>query len=370
MINITKNLTIPPEEALMQSLFSCFTDKLSKTLFFDIETTGFSPKSSICYLIGCVYYREDQWHYTQWFAENEADEPTILNAFFQFLTEYENLVHFNGDGFDLPFLLGRCKRFELPYDFTNITSTDLFKCARSLRKLLNLENYKQKTIEIFLGIDREDECSGGELIQVYQSYTKHPTQDQLNLLLLHNHDDIIGLLQLIPILFYRDIATFEWSQTKAMKNEASDYEGNEILEVIIQAHLPHSLPTPVSLTKEHFYLSAVDQTLRLRVPVYCGEVKYFYPNYKDYYYLINEDCAMHKSVASYVDKQFRKQAKASNCYTRKNGHFLLQETDLFSPSFKQNYEDTHYYFELSDAFLNDSEQLSNYIIDLLRPVLA
>ena len=29
---------------------------------------------------------------------------------------------------------------------------------------------KQKSIERFLGVSREDKCSGGELIQVYRDY--------------------------------------------------------------------------------------------------------------------------------------------------------------------------------------------------------
>ena len=33
-----------------------------KVLFMDIETTGFTAKSSNLYLIGCAYYSEDEWH--------------------------------------------------------------------------------------------------------------------------------------------------------------------------------------------------------------------------------------------------------------------------------------------------------------------
>ena len=46
----------------------------------------------------------------------------------------------------------------------------------------------------------------------------------------------------------------------------------------------------------------------MRVPLYEEEMKYFYSNYKNYYYLPDEDTAIHKSVASYVDKKYRVQA--------------------------------------------------------------
>ena len=51
-------------------------------------------------------------------------------------------------------------------------------------------------------------------------------------------------------------------------------------------------------------------------------MKYFYANYKDYYYLPGQDLAMHKSIASFVDSSRREQAKAENCYTRKTSSFL------------------------------------------------
>ena len=43
---------------------------------------------------------------------------------------------------------------------------DIFKELSPIKPLLCLENYKQKSIEAFLGIDREDKYSGGELINV------------------------------------------------------------------------------------------------------------------------------------------------------------------------------------------------------------
>ena len=49
-------------------------------------------------------------------------------------------------------------------------SIDLFKKSKSLSPLFKLENYKQKTIEHFLGINRSDKSDGGELINVYKQY--------------------------------------------------------------------------------------------------------------------------------------------------------------------------------------------------------
>ena len=43
---------------------------------------------------------------------------------------------------------------------------------------------------------------------------------------------------------------------------------------------------------------------------------------KEYFYLPAEDTAVHKSVASYVDKEFRQKATKDTCYIKQNGDFL------------------------------------------------
>ena len=55
---------------------------LERILFIDIETTGFTARSSSLYLIGTAYYQTGCWHIRQWFAENNTD------AVATFLKEY------------------------------------------------------------------------------------------------------------------------------------------------------------------------------------------------------------------------------------------------------------------------------------------
>ena len=54
---------------LLQLAFPDTAYTISDLLFWDIETTGFSAKTSICYLIGCVYYKEGKWNDCQFVAE-------------------------------------------------------------------------------------------------------------------------------------------------------------------------------------------------------------------------------------------------------------------------------------------------------------
>ncbi len=66
------------------------------------------------------------------------------------MEHYRYLIHFNGDGFDIPYLLKRCRAYDLDYGFLNIKSVDIYKIIKPYKKLLGLENLKQKSIECFL----------------------------------------------------------------------------------------------------------------------------------------------------------------------------------------------------------------------------
>ena len=84
-------------------------------IFFDIETTGFSPATSNIYLIGCLRKKGDQLIIDQFFAESKEDEKAVLAAFIELLNQYQTIISFNGIGFDIPFIKAKCDVIEGPY---------------------------------------------------------------------------------------------------------------------------------------------------------------------------------------------------------------------------------------------------------------
>ena len=348
-----------------------YTEAFNETdnmLFFDIETTGFSPKHTLCYLIGCTFYTDGSWNYIQWFLDSLSEEAALIKEFFHFASGYKYLVHFNGDGFDLPYLKERCTILDIKEDFDsfadNIISVDIFKAAKSVKELLKLDNYRQKTLEQFLGIARNDIYSGGDLTQVYNDYIKQPDEK------LHNHDDITALPALMPLLSYCSISMYDRNSITYTVNATSGYTGEPLTELILSLTLPYEVPVAVSYGKEPFYIRISGNVLKIRVRMCTGELKYYYPNYRDYYYLPDEDKALHKSVASFVDKDHREQAKAENCYIKKSGTFLPQMSELEMPHFKINYNDKYTFFEASDKFMKSKEKLTAYtdhILDFTLP---
>lgn len=381
MIIIHNPLEEQPENICFSGLSALLNrpvpELMDQLLFFDIETTGFSVKNTICYLIGAVFHRNNLWQYIQWFACTPEEEPEILNAFLSFLKDFQYLIHFNGDGFDIPYLTGRFGQLGIPGSFDGVTSIDLFKHAKNVKNLLKLENYKQKTLEHFLGLSRADSYGGGDLIRVYQQYTADTLlnnntdnlKDAQDCLLLHNHDDICALPRLSLLLGYTAIADTAFCCRQIQIQDAKDYSGIPVREVFFTLQLPAPIPISVSYGKEPFYLKAFDDTLKLRVRMHTGELKYFYPNYRDYYYLPKEDRSIHKSVAFYVDKNFRTQAKAANCYSKKTGMFLPQLSENETPYFKIDYHDTITYFEAEEAFFNDHTRVHAYLSHIISWLL-
>lgn len=337
-----------------------------KALFFDIETTGFSARHHQVYLIGCAFRQGASVTVCQYFAEDPKDEPAVLNAFFGLAAAFQSTISFNGLGFDLPFLAQRCSQLHLFSPLPDMLHVDLFRLSSPFRSIFKLENMKQKTLEHFLGLKRRDVCSGGELINIYHAYCHAPSEDALSLMQLHNYEDVLGMLNLLPLLAYKEFFQGNFTVLNWIENPYLDYEGSSALELILLLKPAFPLPRRISCGMDDIYLSGNGPTLRLRAKIYQGELKYFYSNYKDYYYLPQEDMAVHKSVAFYVDKDFRTQAKAATCYSKKSGRFLPQYNDRFSPYFKLEYHDKISYIEMDEDFTSSPELQKEYALHLLQ----
>lgn len=336
-----------------------------KILYLDIETTGFQAKSSFVYMIGCAFFSEEQWNSIQWFAETPKEESMILNSFLSFSQNYTCLIHYNGNKFDLPFLKGRYEFFGIEESFDKFIGIDLYRRIFPYRFFLKLSNCKQKSIEAFLQINRDDLYSGGELINYYWSYTQNPTPDTEHLLIQHNFDDIVGMLKITPILAYSDIFNKPIKATKAHANYYKDSHGLQRQELLIKLDLPFELISAVSYTANDCYFSGFGKEGTLKIPMYQEELKYFYANYKEYYYLPKEDVAIHKSVSSFVDKEHRVPASASTCYTRKSSIYLPEWDYLFEPFFRRDYKSQILFFELTEDLKTDREAFSKYAEHIL-----
>lgn len=339
---------------------------LNQILFLDIETTGFNAASSNLYLIGCAYYAEGNWKIRQWFAQSSEEEPELLKAFFTFAEHYSFLIHFNGNTFDLPYLKQKLSLYDLPYSFSKFEGVDIYRRIAPYKSFLKLPNCKQKTIEYFLGVSREDTFNGGELIGIYKDYLSSHDFNLYHTLLLHNSDDMKGMLEILPVLSYYDLFNCNIKARKVQANYYNDIHGIPRKELLMKLIFPSPLPVPVTAMGKGCHFKGEGHEGTLIVPIYEEELKYFYSNYKDYYYLPTEDAAMHKSIAAFVDREYREQATASTCYTRKFSNYLPQWEVLVEPFFKRKYKSSELFFELTDEIKKNRQLFSEYASHVLN----
>ncbi len=343
-------------------------EKLSpceQCLFIDIETTGFTARTSNLYLIGCVYFKDGVFKSVQFFADEYSEETEVIDRFFDFASDYKYLIHFNGNNFDIPYIAAKCMEHGLDHSFDSFDGIDIFRRISPYKSFLKIENCKQKTIEKFLKIDREDIYTGGDLIGIYHSYVSEKDPAKKDLLLLHNFEDIKGLVTILPILAYSDLFNEKVVVTKVSANYFNDLTNQRHSELLMTLNTPSDLPIPVSLTVDGCYFAAASGQAMLRVPLYEEELKYYYANYKEYYYLPAEDTALHKSVASFVDKSHRVQATADTCYTKKRSQFLPEWDAVVTPFFKKEYSSKNLFFELTNERKTDRELFSSYASHVL-----
>ena len=277
-------------------------------LLFDIETTGLKKETTQLYLVGCGFI-DDAGVFTirQWLTESALDERDVLEDFFEFSKNYDTLMHFNGDGFDIPYVEYKASYYGLDFDLGRFKNTDIYKEFKRVKKLLGLERANQKAAEAFLGISREDAMNGGALIPYYYEYEKSKSPEAERLLLLHNHDDVKGLLEIMPALNYGALARGCYKFIDLAKTGDS---------ATFRLELEFPLPVPVEAGDRRMKLYAEDRLLEISLEAEDGEVKIPVSDRENYYYLPQEDMIVHKSVAQYVDKKFRQKAKKENCFLK------------------------------------------------------
>lgn len=347
--------------------FTDISDKY-RILFIDIETTGLSARNSYIYMIGMVYYKGDDMYFESMLAESASEEEELLSSLADRIVNYDLLIHFNGLNFDLPFIDSRCAAYGIDLDICSYRSLDIYKQVSALRTILNLPKCRQKDVEHYIGIDREDKYTGGELISVYKEYTETKSDELYKLLFTHNYEDVTGMVSIMPMLAYTGLFAGNFCVTGISFDSYTSYSGESLKELLIALKSDAAVPVPFSLNGDKCFLTYKGDTGTLKIPVYNGEFKYFYEDYKDYYYLIKEDMAIHKSVAVYVDKEYRVKAKASNCYMRKSGEFLPEWEPIYAPIFKDQYNSRDMYFELSDKVLSDTDRLKDYALHIIRHI--
>ncbi|MGI6722353.1 MAG: ribonuclease H-like domain-containing protein [Anaerovoracaceae bacterium] len=174
--------------------------------YFDIESTGLSPRRCSMVLAGLVFPDDGKYIARQYFAEDPEEEPAVIAALLSDLTSLDVIVTYNGCRFDVPFLEKRMEingmdHVDLPYQL------DLYRLVRYHSDIGNFTpNLKQKTLEDFLGLwsERSDEIDGKESVRLYYQWLDTRDEEIREIICLHNRDDILQLARLMAVIVKTD----------------------------------------------------------------------------------------------------------------------------------------------------------------------
>ena len=344
MYTIYKDLAIEREKLLNLNF------KNNKNiLIFDIETTGFSREYASIYMIGYILKTDNKYKYGNIFASNLSKEEDLIRYFFNLLEDIDCIISYNGNNFDIPFLLARAKKHNISDKISTISSIDIYELLRPYRNSLKLEDLKLDTLQDSLGYKRQDSYNGGDLIQIYKNYSQKPYKPYYDLLLLHNREDVEGMINLLPLISLMDL--IDRITGKADIEVTSINKGNKYIELsyIMPGKSPVDFNLSCRWSKSKLNFSKDSPILSFTLPVLKDCKKYFFENYRDYVYIPETQEIMHKSVASFLPANKRERVNKADCYLMKTGEFI----PLFKPSknikiFRDNLKSKEQYASLED----------------------
>ena len=160
------------------------------------------------------------------------------------------------------------------------------------------------------------------------------------------------------------VASYIWNKKDALQSKSAG-----IIEATFE--LPVPVPKPLHLTYEEYIdITLTDYHVKVILRPFSGSMYHFFPDYRNYYYLPEEDTAIHKSVASFVAASHREKAKAQSCYVKKQGTFLPLAGESKLPAFQRYYKDPVLWFEYIPDEKPDSAAFSEYIHRLIRDLVS
>ncbi len=208
---------IIPEKLYISKVFDEYMGHLN-CVFLDIETTGINPEINKVILVGLIIIKNNALTSKQLFAEKKEDEKHLLSRLSEILDESDIIINYNGNSFDIPFLNKRFEKNGIFFSIPKHVSFDLYRIIKNYG-YVKLNDYKLKTIEKFLGINRTDTISGKDSITLYNKYlnTKNPIYKEK--ICLHNYEDIYSLTKVLPIINKYDFHKITFENPRYLKTD-------------------------------------------------------------------------------------------------------------------------------------------------------
>lgn len=246
-----------------------------KTAFFHCITTGHYWRNSHITELSLLTESSDHtWTFQTWTTESDMDEYDLLNAFAKAISHIYVLIGYNSTSFHIPYLENKTKAYELSSLFSDKQTIDLLKLIKPIGNRLHIST-KLNDLRIFLQIP--DECT-----------------------------EIECIARSTGLFVYEQVLNGSFDVQSASRIDE---------EVLFVCHIPFELPASFRMNTENFYLIGENRQLKIKVKLIDGQFKLFFPNYKDYFYLLEEGTVLHKSLAATIAKDKKRKALPEECFS-------------------------------------------------------
>lgn len=171
-----------------------------EVVFVDLETTGLSMTP--VFLIGTMECGDCGFTFKQYLARDYSEEPGILSAFAERLSEARMIVTFNGKSFDLPYLRNRAVAtgIKLPRPKSHLDL--LHEARRHFGR--RTPNHKLQTLEqVVCGRCRQDDIPGHLIPAAYHDFVRTGDARKIGLILRHNLHDLLTMADLMRHMWQR-----------------------------------------------------------------------------------------------------------------------------------------------------------------------
>lgn len=166
-----------------------FRDRISvpnlddNSIILDIETTGVSRTDSSVIIVGII---DSSGNIMQFAIDNIEEEAQLLKTVKPHL-DNRDIITYNGQSFDIPFLKSRYEFFNME-SFEENSQFDIYRYFITNRLITDIETFNLQDIEKYFTIDRFENFEFEKDRDIY----KDLNNINLEKILLHNKYDIVN----------------------------------------------------------------------------------------------------------------------------------------------------------------------------------
>ena len=171
-----------------------FRDRISvpnlddNSIILDIETTGVSRTDSSVIIVGII---DSSGNIMQFSIDNIEEEAQLLKTVKPHL-DNRDIITYNGQNFDIPFLKSRYEFFNME-SFEENSQFDIYRYFITNRLITDIETFNLQDIEKYFTIDRFENFEFEKDRDIY----KDLNNIDLEKILLHNKYDIVNTYKVL-----------------------------------------------------------------------------------------------------------------------------------------------------------------------------